>query len=148
MRKIHQSIAVLVLALVGLAGCDQEQRAVRDTNSARVAEMQQTHRNLWLGHIILIQHVVLFNTAKDPAARDTADKQVLANAKPSGRAPSHCNTSRLRHSSRERSSGMTSQIRVFSSVTIRGSIINRPSDSKLFTCSEPGDERRQLCYRI
>ncbi|MEP6890463.1 MAG: hypothetical protein ABI955_07190, partial [Nitrospirota bacterium] len=35
----------------------------------------------WLGHIFMIQHVVLFNTSNDPAARDAADKQVLANAK-------------------------------------------------------------------
>jgi hypothetical protein len=81
MRKIHQSIAVLVLALVGLAGCDQEQQAVGNTNPARVAEMQQTHRNLWLGHIILVQHVVLYNATNNPAERDAAEKDVVANAK-------------------------------------------------------------------
>jgi uncharacterized protein YvpB len=41
MRKIHQSIAVLALAFVGPARCDQEQRAVGDANSVRGAEMQQ-----------------------------------------------------------------------------------------------------------
>jgi hypothetical protein len=81
MRKIHQSIAVLVLALVGLVRCDQEQRAVRNTNPARVAEMQQTHRDLWLGHIMLVQHVVLYNAANNPAERDAAEKDVVANAK-------------------------------------------------------------------
>ena len=81
MRKIHQSIAVLVLALVGLVRCDQEQRAVRATNSARVAEMQQTHRDLWLGHIMLVQHVVVYNATNNPAERDAAEKDVVANAK-------------------------------------------------------------------
>jgi hypothetical protein len=46
-----------------------------------VAEVQKTFRDLWLGHIFLIQHVVLFNAKSDPAAREAADKQVLANAK-------------------------------------------------------------------
>ena len=81
MRKIHQSIAVPVLALVGLVGCDQEQRAIGDANPARVAEMQQTHRDLWLGHIILVQHVVLYNATNNPAERDAAEKDVVANAK-------------------------------------------------------------------
>ena len=81
MRKIHQSIAVLVLALVGLVRCDQEQRAVRATNSARVAEMQQTHRDLWLGHIMLVQHLVLYNATNNPAERDAAENDVVANVK-------------------------------------------------------------------
>ena len=81
MRKIHQSIAVLVLALVGLAGCDQEQRAVRNTNPARVAEMQQTHRDLWLWHIMLDQHIVVYNATNNPAERDAAEKDVVVNAK-------------------------------------------------------------------
>jgi len=80
MRKIHQSIAVLAFALVSLAGCDQEQRAVGNTNPARVAEMQQTHRDLWLEHIILVQHVVLYNATNNPAERDAAEKDVVANA--------------------------------------------------------------------
>jgi hypothetical protein len=81
MKKIHQSIAVLALALVGLAGCDQEQRAVRNTNPARVAEMQQTHRDLWLWHIMLGQHIVVCNATNNPAERDAAEKDVVANAK-------------------------------------------------------------------
>ena len=79
--KIYPSMAVLILALVALVGYDQESRAAGDANPIRVAEMQKTLRDLWLGHIFLIQHVVLYNAANDPAARDAADKQVLANAK-------------------------------------------------------------------
>jgi hypothetical protein len=43
--------------------------------------MQKTLRDLWLGHIFMIQHVVLYNTTNNSAERHTADKQVLANAK-------------------------------------------------------------------
>jgi len=81
MSKIHLSMAVLVLALVGLVGYEFESQAVGAVNPIRVAEMKQDLRDLWLGHIFLIQHVVLFNAKSDPAAREAADKQVLANAK-------------------------------------------------------------------
>ena len=81
MSKIQQSMAVLVLALVGLVGGDYESRAGGDANPVRVREMKQALRDLWLGHIFLIQHVVLYNVTYDPAERDAADKQVLANAK-------------------------------------------------------------------
>ena len=81
MSKRYSSMVVLVLALVGLVGYDYESRAGENANPIRVAEMQKTLRDLWLGHIFMIQHVVLFNTTNDPAERDAADKQVLANAK-------------------------------------------------------------------
>jgi hypothetical protein len=81
MSKIQQWMAVVVLALVGLVGYHYEVRAGEDANPLRVAEMQRTLRELWLGHIFMIQHVVLFNTANDPVERDAADKQVLVNAK-------------------------------------------------------------------
>ena len=74
-------IALSVFVLVSLVGYDCESRAVVDPNPVRVAEMQKEFRDLWLGHIFLIQHVVLYNSANDPAARDAADKQVLANAR-------------------------------------------------------------------
>jgi hypothetical protein len=81
MSRIHRSVAVLVLALGGLAGCDFGSRAVEDAKPVHVAEMQQTLRDLWLAHIFLIQHVVLYNVTYDPAEQDAADKQVLDNAK-------------------------------------------------------------------
>lgn len=81
MRKIYPSIAVLVLALVGLARCDQEQRAVGDANPVRVAEMQQTYRDLWFWHIMLVQHIVVYKATNNPAERDAAEKDVVANAK-------------------------------------------------------------------
>jgi hypothetical protein len=81
MGKRYPAMAVLVLALVGLVGYDDESRAGEDANPIRVAEMQQTLRNLWLGHIFLVQHVVLYNETKDSAERDAAEKEVVANAK-------------------------------------------------------------------
>ncbi len=81
MSKTYWCMAVLMLALVGLVGGDYESQAVEEANPVRVAEMQKAFRDLWLGHIFLIQHVVLYNATNDPAARDAADKQVLANAK-------------------------------------------------------------------
>ncbi len=79
MGKIYPAMAVLILALASLAG--YESRAEGETNLVRVAEMQKTLRDLWLGHIFMIQHVVLYNTTNNPAERHTADKQVLTNAK-------------------------------------------------------------------
>lgn len=81
MNKIHQSIAVLVLVLVGLMGCGFEPRAVGDANPARVAEMQQTLRDLWVGHIFWVRHVVSNIATNDPEERDAAEKEVVSNTK-------------------------------------------------------------------
>jgi hypothetical protein len=81
MSKIQLCMAVLLLALVGLLGGDYESRAAGDASLVRVAEMQKTLRDLWLGHIFLIQHAVLYNMTYDMAERDAADKQVLANVR-------------------------------------------------------------------
>jgi hypothetical protein len=81
MGKTYLSMGVSVLALVVLMGCTQEPRAVKEANLAHVAEMEKTLRDLWLGHIFMIQHVVLFNAKNNPAELDAAEKQVLANAK-------------------------------------------------------------------
>jgi len=81
MGKRYPAMVLLVLALVGLLGGDYESRAGEGVNPVRVAEMQKTLRELWLGHIFLIQHAVLYNVTHDPVERDAADKQVLANAK-------------------------------------------------------------------
>ncbi|MEK7349726.1 MAG: hypothetical protein AAB177_02560 [Nitrospirota bacterium] len=81
MRKLFQSMAVLVLALVGLAVCNSEARAAGDADPARVAEMKQTYRDLWLGHIYWVQHSVLDSTTKSPAERAAVKKEVDANTK-------------------------------------------------------------------
>ena len=81
MNKIHRSIAVLILVLVGLVGCGFEPRAVGDTNPARVEEMKQTLRDLWVGHIFWVRHVVSNIATNDPEERDAAEKEVVANTK-------------------------------------------------------------------
>jgi len=81
MNKLYRSSALLTLSLVGLVGCDYESRAAGDANPARVAEMKQTLRDLWLGHIYWVQHAVLNNTANSPTKRDTVEKEVDANTK-------------------------------------------------------------------
>jgi hypothetical protein len=81
MSKIHQFMAALVLALVGLLGCDYETRAVGDANPARVAEMKQALRDLWVGHIFWVRHVVSNIATNNPEERDAAEKEVGANTK-------------------------------------------------------------------
>jgi hypothetical protein len=74
-------MAVLTLAFAGLVGCDYESRAVGDANPARVAEMKQAFRDLWLGHIFWVRHVVSNIATNDPDERDAAEKEVVANTK-------------------------------------------------------------------
>lgn len=81
MSRMYRYMAALVFALVGLVGCDYESRAVGEADLALGMETKQALRDLWLGHIVLVQHVVLYNTTKSPAERDAAEKKVVANAK-------------------------------------------------------------------
>ena len=81
MSKIFQSMALSVLALVGLAGCDYESHAAGAANPASVAEMKQSHRDLWLGHIYWVQHAVLDSVKSSPEERDAVKKEVDANTK-------------------------------------------------------------------
>ena len=81
MNKKHPTIVVVVLVLVGLMGCGFEPRSVGDANPARVAEMQQTLRDLWVGHIFWVRHVVSNIATNDPEERDAAEKEVVANTK-------------------------------------------------------------------
>jgi hypothetical protein len=71
----------LVLVLVSLVGCNYEPRAGGEANPVRVAEMQQTLRDLWVGHIFWVRHVVSNIATNDPAERDAAEKEVVANTK-------------------------------------------------------------------
>ena len=81
MSKLFQSMALLVLALAGLVGYSGEARAAGDANPARAAEMKQTYRDLWLGHIYWVQHAVLDSTTKSPTERAAVKKEVDDNTK-------------------------------------------------------------------
>jgi len=79
--KILQSLAVMVLMLVGLMVWDGESRAAGNTNPARVTEMKQTFRDLWLGHIYWVQHAVLDSATNSLTERDAVKKEVDSNTK-------------------------------------------------------------------
>ena len=81
MGKIHQSIAVLVLVLIGLMGCGYDPQAGGARKHASVTELQQNLRDLWVGHIFWVRHVASNNTADNQQMRDAAEKEVVANAK-------------------------------------------------------------------
>ena len=81
MNKIFLSLAVMALAFVGLMGCDFALRTVGNVNPAHVAETQQAFRDLWVGHIFWVRHVVLNNATHNPKARDAAEEEVVANAR-------------------------------------------------------------------
>ena len=81
MSKIFQPMAVLALVLTGLAGCDYESHAAGDANPVRVAEMKQSFRDLWLGHIYWVQHAVLNNETNTLAKRAAVKKEIDDNTK-------------------------------------------------------------------
>lgn len=81
MNKMHHSVVALVLGFVGLMGCDYEPHTVMETKPARVAEMSQALRDLWIGHIFWARHVASNNAAYNQEVRDAAEKEVVANAK-------------------------------------------------------------------
>jgi hypothetical protein len=84
MSKLFQSMTVLALSIILLAGLvvsTGEARAAGDANPVREAEMKQTYRELWLGHIYWVQHAVLGNATHSLAQRDAAKKEVDANTK-------------------------------------------------------------------
>ena len=81
MRKIYRSMAALVFTLASVVGCDYESHAAGDASPTRVAEMKQTYRNLWLGHIYWVQHAVLNSATNSLAKRDAVEKEVDANTK-------------------------------------------------------------------
>ena len=81
MSHIRQSMAVVVLAVLGMVGCASESHVAAGANLADVADTKATMRDLWAGHIFWIRNVVLDNATSNPAARDIAEKEVVANAK-------------------------------------------------------------------
>lgn len=81
MSRMRQSVAVILFAVVSMVGCAHESRVIGEANPARVADTKASLRDLWAGHIFWIRNVVLDNATNNPAARDAAEKEVVANAK-------------------------------------------------------------------
>lgn len=81
MIRFRHSIPALVLSL-SLAACAHNAQATASTASPeKVAETKLALRDLWLGHILGIRNVAVATVDKNPAARDAAEKDVVANAK-------------------------------------------------------------------
>jgi hypothetical protein len=81
MNKMYHSVAALVLGFVGLMGCDYDPSTVMEMKPASVAEMSQALRDLWVGHIFWVRHVVSNNASNNQEVRDAAEKEVVENAK-------------------------------------------------------------------
>lgn len=79
--KVVQPIAVSILALAALVGCNAESRAAGDAKLVSEAEMKQDFRDLWLGHIYWVQHATLNRDASILVNRDAVNKEVDANTK-------------------------------------------------------------------
>jgi hypothetical protein len=81
MNRFYDSVVALVLGFVGLVGCDYEPHATEETKPANVAEMSQAIRDLWVGQILWVRHVVSNKAANKQERWDAAEKEVVANAK-------------------------------------------------------------------
>jgi hypothetical protein len=71
------SLLSSLMALAGPALADAPRGAV----PAKVAATQAAERDLWVGHIFWVREVVRGLAEKNQAAADSAEKQVVANAK-------------------------------------------------------------------
>ena len=81
MGQIRHFIAASVLAVVSLTGCSHDILSIENADPVRLAETKAAMRDLWTGHIFWIRNVVLDNAVNNPAARDAAEQEVVANAK-------------------------------------------------------------------
>jgi len=70
-----------VLVLIGLMGCGYDPQAGGDRKHASVTELQQNLRDLWVGHIFWVRHVVSNIATNDPDERDAAEKEVVTNTR-------------------------------------------------------------------
>jgi hypothetical protein len=76
------STGVLGLSLI-MAGCTHASHTQpsHHKETAKMVQTKEALRDLWVGHIFWIRNVVWDDAIHNPAARDAAEKEVLANAK-------------------------------------------------------------------
>jgi len=79
MVRSFRSLSVLVLILMSVA-CTTPQTSVATASPAKVADTKAALRDLWLGHILGIRNVAVATMDKNAAARESAEKSVVANA--------------------------------------------------------------------
>jgi hypothetical protein len=76
------SIGVLGLSLI-MTGCTHSTHTQSSPHeeTAKMVQTREALRDLWVSHIFWIRNVVWDDAMNNPAARDAAEKEVLANAK-------------------------------------------------------------------
>lgn len=79
MVRSFRSLSVLVLILMSVA-CTTPQTSVATASPTKVADTKAALRDLWLGHILGIRNVAVATMDKNAAARESAEKSVVANA--------------------------------------------------------------------
>lgn len=80
-RHLRSLCALTVLSMVVACTHSPQAQAPPAAEAAKIAQMKEALRDLWVGHIFWIRNVVLDNSTNNPAARDAAEKEVVANAK-------------------------------------------------------------------
>ena len=79
MVRSLRSVSILALVLMSVA-CTTPQVSVTPASSAKVADTKAVLRDLWLGHILGIRNVAVATMDQNAAARESAEKSVVANA--------------------------------------------------------------------
>ena len=79
MVRSLRSLSLLALMLMSVA-CTTPQTSVATASPAKVADTKAALRDLWLGHILGIRNVAVATMDKNAAARESAEKSVVANA--------------------------------------------------------------------
>lgn len=79
MVRSFRSLSVLGLILMSVA-CTTPQTPALTATPAKVADTKAALRDLWLGHILGIRNVAVATMDKNAAARESAEKAVVANA--------------------------------------------------------------------
>jgi len=79
MGRSLRSLFILALILMSVA-CTTPQTPVTTASPAKVADTKAALRDLWLGHILGIRNVAVATMDKNAAARESAEKSVVANA--------------------------------------------------------------------
>lgn len=79
MGRSLRSLSVLAFILMSMA-CTTPQPPTTTASPAKVADTKAALRDLWLGHILGIRNVAVATMDKNAAARESAEKSVVANA--------------------------------------------------------------------
>lgn len=86
MRHTLRAVSLIALVLSPIACAHSADMPVAATtrpaqaNPLKVAETKMALRDLWLGHVLAIRNVAVATMDKNPAARESAEKGVVANA--------------------------------------------------------------------